>query len=277
MSDATGGDREAKVRARAMWAAGDFPTVARTVTPVGPHIVAACGVGPGQRVLDVAAGAGNTAIPAAVAGADVVASDLTPEMFDAGRADAARAGVEVTWIEADCEQLPFDDASFDVVTSSFGAMFAPDHQRTAGELLRVCRPGGTIGMANWTPQGWVGQFFLTMLPFMPPPPEGASPPPLWGVEDHVRELFGDAVSELTLTREVVELDQFATPGELVDFYRSYFGPTIVAYRTVEAEPERRAALDTALLDFARRSNLAADGEHARWEMEYLLVVARRAG
>jgi SAM-dependent methyltransferase len=277
MTDALSEDRELKARAREMWASGDFPAVARTVTPVGPRLVAASGIGPGQRVLDVATGAGNTAIAAAAAGAEVVAADLTPELFEAGRRDAAAAGVALEWVEADCEALPFPDASFDVVASSFGAMFAPHHQVTADELVRVCRPGGLIAMTNWTPQGWIGQFFLTHLPYMPPLPPGASPPPLWGVEDHVRALLGDRVSSLEMTREVVVVDQFRTPEGLVAFYCANFGPTILAGGRVDGEPERRAAFDAALLDFARRTNLAAAGEPARYEFEYLLVLARRAG
>src|SRR3954453_4651703 len=232
-----------------MWAAGDFPRVAReTVPQVGPALVAAAGVRTGQRVLDVAAGSGATAIPAALAGGDVVASDLTPELLAAGRSAAIAAGVALEWVEADAEALPFADASFDVVLSSFGAMFAWNHRRVADELVRVTRPGGTIAMANWTPEGWVGQFFLTLVPFMPPPPEGALPPILWGVEDHVRGLFGDRVRDLTFTRATQVVDAFATPEGLVAYYRDNFGPTIVAYRTVGDDAPRRAELDAALLD-----------------------------
>jgi ubiquinone/menaquinone biosynthesis C-methylase UbiE len=270
-------DRALKTRHRAMWASGDFPRVSReTVAGVGPALVEAAGVAPGMQVLDVAAGSGNAAIAAAVAGADVVASDLTPEMFDAGRADAAAAGVTLAWVEADAEALPFDDASFDVVLSSFGAMFGPRHQVVADELLRVCRPGGTIAMANWTPEGWVGRFFVVQAPFMPPPPPGALPPILWGREDHVRELFGDRVSALGFERRTAVVDAFATPEELVQYYRDNFGPTILAYRAVADDPERRAQLDAGFLQLARDGNLAGPGEPARYAFEYLLVVARRA-
>jgi SAM-dependent methyltransferase len=269
-------DHELKARHRAMWASGDFPRVSRdTVAPVGPALVRAAGVQAGMRVLDVAAGAGNTAIPAALTGAEVVASDLTPELFDAGRADAAALDARLEWVEADAEALPFGDASFDVVLSSFGAMFAPRHQVVADELLRVCRPGGTIAMANWTPEGWVGHFFRLFAPYMPPPPAGALPPTLWGADEHVRELFGDRVSELELERRTIDVDRFATPEELVDFYRDNFGPTIAAYRGVEGDPGRRAELDAAFVGFARESNVAPAGEPARFPFEYLLVVARR--
>jgi 2-polyprenyl-6-hydroxyphenyl methylase/3-demethylubiquinone-9 3-methyltransferase len=277
MTDAAADDRAFKARTRAIWAAGDFPRVAReTIKDVGPTLVAAAGVRPGVRVLDVAAGSGATSIPAALAGGDVVASDLTPELLAVGEAAAREQGLELEWVEADAEALPFEDASFDVVLSSFGAIFAPRHQVVADELLRVVRPGGTIAMANWPPEGWVGQFFLTMLPFMPPPPPGATPPLAWGVEDHVRSLFGDGISELTFTREVQPVDHFATPEALIDYYKENFGPTIMAYKSLAGDPERTADLDAALLDFATRMNLAAADEPARFEFEYVVVVARRA-
>ena len=269
--------QEVKARQRAIWASGDFPRVSReTVAGVGRELVEAAGVGPGMDVLDVAAGSGNTAIPAAVTGAHVVASDLTPELFAAGRQDAAAAGVELEWVEADAEALPFGDASFDVVLSSFGAMFAPRHQVVADELLRVCRPGGTIGMANWTPDGWVGRFFLVHVPYMPPMPEGAQPPIFWGVPDHVRSLFGDRVRELELSKRTAIVDRFASPEALVEYYKSYFGPTIATYNNVADDPARTAELDAAFLEFARETNQAPPGQPARYAFEYLLVVARKA-
>ena len=273
----TAAHEEIKARQRAMWASGDFPRVSRaTVAPVGPVLVQAAGVGPGMRVLDVAAGAGNTAIPAAVAGASVVASDLTPELFEAGRAAAAEAGVELEWVEADAEALPFEDASFDAVLSSFGAMFAPRHDLTAAELLRVCRPGGAIAMANWTSEGSVGRFFDVFAPFVPPPPPGVQSPALWGDEQHVRDLLGRGVSELELTRRTLDIRAFATPEDLVTFYRDNFGPTLAAYRATADDPGRRAELDARFGAYARDENRAPAGEPARYEFEYLLVVARRA-
>jgi ubiquinone/menaquinone biosynthesis C-methylase UbiE len=269
--------QEVKARQRAIWASGDFPRVSReTVAGVGDALVEAAGVGPGMDVLDVAAGSGNTAIPAARTGARVVASDLTPELFEAGRADAAAAGVELEWVEADAEALTFEDASFDVVLSSFGAMFAPRHQVVTDELLRVCRPGGTIGMANWTPEGTVGRFFITFVPFIPPPPAGALPPILWGSPDHVRELFGDRVRELELSKHTAVVDHFATPEDLVAYYKRHFGPTIAAYKNVADDPARTAELDAAFLGFARETNQAPPGQPARYAFEYLLVIARKA-
>jgi ubiquinone/menaquinone biosynthesis C-methylase UbiE len=270
-------DPQLKARQRAIWASGDFPKVAlETIPQVGPELVRAAGVGPGLRVLDVAAGSGATSIPAAAAGADVVASDLTPELLAAGRARAESLGLALEWVEADAEDLPFDDASFDLVLSSFGAIFAPRHQVVADELVRVCRPGGTIAMANWTPTGWVGQFFLTMVPFLPPPAPGFQPPVLWGTEEHVRALFGDRVSSLATSVRAEVLDRFATPDDLVDYYRENFGPTISAYASLADDPARLAELDAAFRGFVARTNLAAPGEGTRYDMEYLLVTAVRA-
>ena len=175
-SGATGdhdADRALKAKHRALWASGDYPAVAaELISALGPPLVRACGVQSGQQVLDVAAGSGNAAIPAAEAGAIVIASDLTPELFDAGRKIAAGRGVELEWAEADAEAMPFVDNSFDVVMSCIGAMFAPHHQATADEMIRVARPGGTIGMINWTPEGFIGNLFKTMKPYAPPPPPG---------------------------------------------------------------------------------------------------------
>src|ERR671917_871695 len=181
----TAADTELKARHRAMWASGDYPSMVETfLLPLGPRLVEACGIGPDMRVLDVAAGTGNSSIPAAQRGAEVTASDLTPELLDAGRRRAEADGVELEWVEADAENLPFDDESYDVVMSSIGAMFAPHHQEAADEIVTVCRPGGTIGLLSWTPEGMIGALFKTMGPFAPPPPPGAQPPPLWGGEEH---------------------------------------------------------------------------------------------
>jgi SAM-dependent methyltransferase len=270
-------DRELKARHRAMWAAGNFPKIAaETIGAVGPTLVAAAGVGPGQRVLDVAAGSGATAIPAALAGAAVVASDLTPELLAAGRARAAELGAELEWVEADAEALPFADAAFDTVLSSFGAMFAPRQQIAADELLRVVRPGGTIAMANWTPEGTIGRFFMALAPYMPPPPPGFIPPIAWGRPDHVRELFGDRVTDLRFEEHAQPVEHFARPSDLVSYYRENFGPTIVAFARTADDPERRAALEAEFLAYAERENRAARGEPARYAFEYAVVVAQRA-
>ena len=198
-----------------MWASGDYPSMVETfLLPLGPRLVEACGIGPGERVLDVAAGTGNASIPAAQTGADVVASDLTPELFDAGRARAEAEGVELEWVEADAHDLPFEDASFDVVISSIGVMFAPFHEKAADELVRVCKPGGKIGLLSWTPEGMIGALFRAMGQFMPPPPEGAQPPPLWGGEEHLRDLLGDRVELETVEKGVLEVTAFAAARRL---------------------------------------------------------------
>jgi SAM-dependent methyltransferase len=267
-------DSELKARHRAMWASGDYPSMVETfLLPLGPRLVEACGISSGMRVLDVAAGTGNASIPAAQAGADVVASDLTPELFDAGRARAEREGVELEWVEADAENLPFEDESFDVVMSSIGAMFAPRHQAVADELVRVCRPGGTIGMLNWTPEGQIGALFRTMGPFAPPPPPGASPPPLWGGEDHVRELFGDRVDLHTLERDMLTIDQFQDPEEYGDHFRQRYGPTIAAEKNANANGQGEE-FDRAVREFCREWNRGSDDD-ARFEQEYLVLVGTR--
>lgn len=270
-------DRELKAKHRALWASGDYPAVAAELIPeLGPELVRACGIRAGDRVLDVAAGSGNAAIPAAAVGAIVTASDLTPEMFGAGRQIAAERGVDLAWVEADAEAMPFADNSFDVVMSSVGAMFAPHHQATADELIRVVRPGGTVGMINWTPEGFIGNLFATMKPYAPPPPPGAGPPPLWGDEDHVRTLFGDRVSGLSARRQTVQMDRFADPAEFREYWKRNYGPTISVYRFNEDRPERLDDLDRDFLNFLTRWNRSADPGQAVYDAEYLLITATKS-
>ena len=267
----------AKAAERAMWALGDYHRFAKqTVWGFGPRLVAACGISPGQRVLDVAAGTGNVAIRAAEAGASVVASDLTPENFEAGRREARAHGVELDWVEADAEALPFGEDEFDVVTSSAGAIFAPDHQAVADELVRVCRPGGTLGMINFTPEGLAREFFELFGRYAPPPPPGALPPVLWGSEEHVRDLFGDRVSSLELTREEY-VERSPGPAEYVELFKETFGPVVGVYGLLADEPDRVAELDREALEFATRSNRGAPGGPAEYHYESLLVVARTRG
>jgi ubiquinone/menaquinone biosynthesis C-methylase UbiE len=267
-------DRALKAKHRAMWALGDYPAVATEVIPeLGPVLVSACAVGAGDRVLDIGAGSGNASIPAALTGAEVIASDLTPELFDVGRTNAAAAGTTVTWREADAETLPFDDASFDVVLSCVGIMFAPHHQAAADELVRVTRPGGRVGLLSWTPDGFIGEMFATMKPYAPPPPPGAQPPPWWGDESHVRSLLGDRVADVQARKAALRVQRFSTGEEFRDFFKAAYGPTIAVYRAIADEPDRVAALDRELADLARRHDLG--GGVMDWE--YLLLTARRAG
>jgi ubiquinone/menaquinone biosynthesis C-methylase UbiE len=264
---------EIKERHRQMWASGDYPSVADRIADVGEAVVQAAEVGPGQEVLDVAAGAGNASIPAAVAGAKVTASDLTPELFDAGRAKAAAAGVELDWVQADAEDLPFEDASFDRVLSTFGAMFAPRHQQTADELARVCRPGGTIAMANWTPEGAAGRMFGLQSSYMPPLPDFASPPPLWGTEDHVREVFGPHNLDLRFERRNVRFQE-ESPDAFVDWMSQNFGPMMGAKAMLEPEGKWDELRGKLIEGFA--SYEVDDGQDGfSWDQEYLLVLGAK--
>jgi ubiquinone/menaquinone biosynthesis C-methylase UbiE len=267
-------DRALKAKHRTMWALGDYPTVAaEVVAQVGPILVEAAHVKPGDRVLDVAAGSGNAAIPAALAGAKVVASDLTPELFEVGRRVAAERGVEVEWREADAEALPFADAEFDTVLSSIGVMFAPHHQASADELVRVCRPGGTIGLLSWTPEGFIGQLFATMKPYAPPPPPGAQPPPLWGKEEHVLELLGDRVTDVEARREPLAVEHFDSPEHFRDYFKANYGPTIAVYKNIADDPEKVAALDGELVELAQRFDHGDGSTVMDWE--YLLLTAHK--
>jgi SAM-dependent methyltransferase len=268
-------DTELKARHRKMWASGDYPSMVDTfLLPLGPRLVDAAGIGDGMRVLDVAAGSGNASIVAAQRGAQVTASDLTPELFDAGRARAQSEGVELDWVEADAENLPFDDESYDVVMSSIGAMFAPHHQDVADELVRVCRPGGTIALLSWTPEGMIGALFRTMGPFAPPPPPGAQPAPLWGSEDHVRELFGDRVEWGTLERDDLDITAFERPRDYGEHFKGLYGPTIAA-RGNAVKNRQEAEFDEALNNFSDEWNRGTQDD-ARFEQEYLVAVGTRA-
>ena len=265
-------DAALKAKHRSMWASGDYPgMVTDFLTPLGPVLVEAAGIGAGDRVLDVAAGTGNAAIPAALAGGDVVASDLTAELFEAGRDEAEARGAQLDWRQADAEQLPFDDASFDVVMSSIGVMFAPHHEQAADELCRVTRPDGTIALLSWTPDGIVGQLFAALKPFAPPPPPGAQPPPLWGDEAHVRELLGDRVSDVRVSKGKLRVELFATGADFRDYFKARYGPTRAVYAFLGDDPERVAALDASLEEVGDRF---IENGLSHWE--YLLLTARRS-
>jgi ubiquinone/menaquinone biosynthesis C-methylase UbiE len=255
-----------------VWALGDYHAFAKaTVWGLGPLLVDACRISAGQRVLDVAAGTGNVAIRAAETGAEVVASDLTPENFEAGRREAGAHGVELEWVVGDAQALPFDDGAFDVVASCLGAMFAPDHQAVADELVRICRPGGTIGMLNFTPA--IDDFFAVFAPYGPPPPAGPTPG-LWGSEEHVGQLFGDRLESLELTRGAY-VERAESPRDYCELFKQTFGPVVAVYASLADEPERAAALDKEFLDYATRANRGAPGGAAEYAYEYLLVVARK--
>jgi len=267
-------DDALKARHRSIWAMGDYPAVADDIIPdLGARLVSACGITEGVRVLDVAAGSGNVAIPAALAGADVVACDLTPELLEAGCKKAVNLGATLEWREGDAEALPFAAGQFDAVLSCVGVMFAPRHQVCADELLRVCRPGGTIGLISWTSQGFIGEMFAVMKPYSPPPSPGAQPPPLWGVEEHVRDLFGDRVEDVMMCREVVTVDRFSSPEEFRDYFKDRYGPTVAVYRALGDDEDRVAALDRDLAELARRHDRGDGTTVMDWE--YLLMTARK--
>jgi SAM-dependent methyltransferase len=270
---ATVDDTAIATKHRAMWASGDYPRLAaELVAPLGPVLVQATGITSGDRVLDVAAGTGNASIPAAETGASVVASDLVPDLLESGRAVAAERGVELEWREANAHELPFSDNEFDVVMSCIGVMFAPFHQRAAGELIRVCKPGGRIGLISWTPEGHIGQLWATMKPYAPAPPPGAQPPPLWGQEDHVRALLGDRVTDVVTERRTLTVDHFPDGAAFRDYFKATYGPTIAVYRNIEGDADRVAELDAAI---AQVGDSVLSGS-STMEWEYLLLTARKA-
>jgi SAM-dependent methyltransferase len=257
-----------------MWASGDYPSMVETwLTPLGPRLVDAAGIQAGQRVLDVAAGTGNASIPAAQRGAAVVASDLTPELLVAGELRAATAGVDLEWVVADAEALPFADASFDVVMSAIGVMFAPYHQAAADELARVCKPGGTVALLSWTPEGMLGALFRLMGQYAPPPPAGAQPPPLWGGEQHLSTLLDGRVAITHHERDVLEVTAFAEARDYGEHFKARYGPTI-AIRGNAVKEGRADEFDAALEAFCEEWNLG-DGDGARFEMEYLVSIGTR--
>lgn len=258
---------------RAVWSAGNWDRVADYVAGVGGRLLDAIGVEPGMDLLDVGTGSGGSvAIPAAKRGAVVVGSDITATHFDAARERASAAGVSVEWVEGDALELPFDDASFDRVCSTFGHMFAPDHGLAAAELVRVCRPGGAIGFCAWAPEGLVGRMFQTTAAHMPPPPEGFQPPPLWGTESHVRDLLEPHGVELSFERltNVFREESLELYSERFD---TNFGPMVMARAALgDGWPALRNELDAM---FAAE-NQATDGS-MRFEAEYLQTVARKPG
>jgi SAM-dependent methyltransferase len=263
---------ELKRAHRRTWAAGDYSRVAELVQDPATRLVDAVGIEPGMDVLDVAAGTGNVAIPAAQRGARVTGLDLTPELFDVARERAASAGVEVEWIEADAEEMPFEDGRFDRVLSALGVMFTPRHEVMAAELARVTRPDGVIGVVNWTPEGFVGQLFALLGGYMPPPPSYASPPPLWGDEAHVRKLFTESGVELEFERRMAP-QPFESAEDHVRYFETHYGPVVMARERLAGDgtwDEVRAKYLELVDSFAR----TPEGGFGL-EFEYLLVVGRK--
>jgi SAM-dependent methyltransferase len=258
---------------KAMWAAGDYPDVAQRIVTVGEYLAERAGAAPGIELLDVATGSGNVSIPAARLGARVTALDLTPKLLEAQRARAAAASVEIELIEGDAEELPFDDGSFDRVTSCFGVMFAPRQKLAAEELVRVARPGGRIVVAAWTPDGFIGRNFSTTAAYMPVPPPELKPPPLWGDEQHVRGLFEGTGVGLTFERRAVTF-AFESPEALLAEDEEKLGPAVMAKAALEPQG-RWADLRQDMLAMFEEFNRAVDGSF-RVEAEYLVTVAELA-
>jgi SAM-dependent methyltransferase len=265
---------EARERARATWSAGDYDAIVDYIWSVGGDLVERVGIGEGERVLDVACGTGNASIPAAQRGAAVTGLDITPELLDRGQRRAEQAGVTIDWIEGDAEELPFDDDTFDVVVSTFGCMFAPRHEVAAAEIARVLRPGGRIGIAAWTLDGSIGDFFHTLGALAPPPPPDFQPPPLWGSREHVEALFAPTAISPRFEDAAVDF-RFDSVDAAVDEYWQNFGPIVTLRGALEAEG-RGEELRAALRDFFERANRARDGAVA-FPGQYLVTLGSKTG
>ncbi|HEU0304207.1 MAG TPA: methyltransferase domain-containing protein [Gaiellaceae bacterium] len=259
---------EFKARQRAAWEAGDYATLSRYIEDIGERVVAGAGIEPGMRVLDVACGSGNAAIQSARAGAQVTGLDLAPKLLEQGREKAAAEGLDLEWVEGDAEKLPFEDGSFDRVLSTVGHMFAPRHQRVADEMVRVCRPGGRIVTATWTPEGVAGRTIRAGASYMPPPPDYASPPILWGSEDYVRERFASAKG-FEFERHVNTIEWGSLEG-FVDHFMERMGPMVTAQAMLG---ERFDELRAEIVEIWRDANEADDGT-LRLPQEYLLSIIR---
>lgn len=265
---------EIKDRQRHMWTVGDFARIATRTVPAAEAIVERLGIGAGDRVLDVATGTGNGALVAAERGAQVSGLDLTPKLLGIAAERAATAGVEIDLTEGDAESLPYDDDSFDAVISMYGVMFAPNQQVAADQLVRVCRPGGRIGIAAWTPDGTIGKLFILLAGQLPPPPEGFQPPVLWGVEDHVRRLFASAGATITCTRERVRIESSSVEEQLAED-EQWLGPIILAREALEPQGRWEEAR-RLIAEHTAAENVATDGS-LLLEPEYLLSVIELPG
>jgi len=258
-----------KERARNTWAAGNFDEIAKTILGVGQKVVDAADIHPGVTVLDVACGSGNATIPAAVAGGRCTGLDLVPDLLEHGRRHADEAGVEVEWITADAEDLPFEDARFDHVLSALGVQFAPRHEVTTAELVRVCRPGGTIAVGNWAADGYIGRFWTVMGPYMPPLPDYASPPPRWGRPDDVERLFAPHPVDLQIERATLHFEA-DSPEAFIDFMAECYGPLLGASRALDG---RWPALRADLIALSNEMNV--EPGRFRAPSDYLVIVARK--
>ena len=258
-----------KARQQGTWSSGDYAVIGTTLQITGELLCEAVDVSAGQRVLDVAAGNGNASLAAARRGCDVTATDYVGALLEGTAARAASEGLRIDCREADAEALPFDDKSFDVVLSTFGVMFTPDQDRSAGELVRVCRPGGRIGLTNWTPTGFIGQMFKVVGGLVPPP-AGIRSPLQWGTVERLRELF-EGCTVTAPTRQFVF--RYRSAQDWLDTFRTFYGPTLKAFGSLEAG--NAAALESELLALAAEHNTATDGT-LRIPSDYLEVVVTTA-
>jgi ubiquinone/menaquinone biosynthesis C-methylase UbiE len=254
-----------------MWATGDFHRFGVTMLVVGEMLVRSLHVHAGETVLDVAGGAGNTALAAARRWAEVLCTDYVPELLQRAQRRAEAEALPLRTQVADVQQLPFADDTFDVVTSTFGAIFAPDQARTASELLRVLRTGGRLGMANWTPQSWISSQFALLAQFLPTPP-GLAPPSAWGTEARLRELFSDQIASLQIRRRHTDICHYDTTS-LFEFFRQWFGPVATVWRTLAQPQQEQFRNDWIAL--AEKFNIAQDGT-CEIPSEYLEIVAVKA-
>jgi SAM-dependent methyltransferase len=260
-----------KSRQQKTWASGDYHAVAARIYPISELLVTAADLPAGARVLDIATGSGNAAIAAARCGCVVTGLDYVPELLARGHTRATAEGLPVEFVEGDAERIGYPDGSFDAVLSCVGVMFAPDQEKAAAELVRVCRPGGTIALVCWTPDGFIGDLFRTVGRHVPPP-KGLRAPAEWGTEQRLGELLGAAVTGLRATRREFVF-RYAAPEEFADFFRDNYGPTLKAFEALGVE--HRELLHADLVELARRSNVATDGS-VRIPSAYLEVIAERA-
>ena len=261
-----------KGKLRTTWMAGDFGEVAKIIAKGAEDFIDRLDIKPGMKVLDVACGTGNTALPEAKKGAEVTGVDIASNLIDQARARAEAEGIQAQFDVGDAEDLQYEDASFDAVVTMFGAMFAPRPDVTASELKRVCKPAGYIAMANWTAEAFTGDMFKANAKHVPPPP-GMAPPLQWGNEDIIRERFSEGISDLQLNRRKIMFEYPFGPEEVVEHFRKYFGPTQKAFESLDEAGQE--ALRKDLVDLWTKHNQATDGS-TKVESEYLEVIARRA-
>lgn len=259
-----------KTRQQAAWSAGNYAVVGTTLQIVGESLCEALDLRSGSTVLDVAAGNGNATLAAARRFCDVTSTDYVPSLLESGRSRAQAEGHAIRFQEADAENLPFKDASFDAVMSTFGVMFTPNQDKAAGELARVCRPGGRIGLANWTPESFVGQMFKTIGKYIPPAP-GVKSPALWGTKARLEELFGKAAKEIRTTSRNFTF-RYRSPEHFIEVFRTYYGPMNKTYGALDAE--KQAAFTRDLMALMQRDNRSGDGTLVL-PSEYLEVVVER--